>query len=90
MGKKIGIILALEGLEPLEGEPARLEEFYDLGVRMCSLTWNGATPFSCGVGVSTDSGLTPLGRNVVQMAEAYGMILDLSHLGWKVSRMYWR
>ncbi len=80
-GRKIGVILALEGLEPLEGEPARLEEFYALGVRMLSLTWNGANPFASGVGVPVDNGLTPLGRTVVQMVEEFGMVLDLSHLG---------
>ncbi|HHW11977.1 MAG TPA: hypothetical protein GXX33_03115 [Firmicutes bacterium] len=82
-GKKIGVILALEGLEPLEGELSRLEEFYEAGVRMFSLTWNGANPFACGVGVPEDRGLTPLGKAVVRMAEERGMILDLSHLGRK-------
>ncbi len=82
-GEKIGVILALEGLEPLEGELSRLEEFYEQGVRMLSLTWNGANSFACGVGVAADSGLTPLGKAVVQMAEERRMILDLSHLGRK-------
>lgn len=82
-GGKIGVLLALEGLEPLEGEPARLEEFSAAGVRMIALTWNGANPFACGVGVPVDSGLTPLGRTVVRLAEELDLILDLSHLGRK-------
>lgn len=80
-GGKVGVLLALEGLEPLEGEPDRLEEFFALGIRMLSLTWNGANPFACGVGVPVDSGLTPLGRTIIRMAEDLGMFLDLSHLG---------
>ncbi len=79
--RKIGIILALEGLEPLEGKLARLEEFYLLGIRMISLTWNGGNPFASGVAVPEDPGLTPLGKKCVECAEALGMILDLSHLG---------
>ena len=82
-GEKIGVLLALEGLEPLEGELSRLEEFYEAGVRMLSLTWNGANPFACGVGAPNDSGLTPLGQAAVRMAEERGIILDLSHLGRK-------
>ena len=82
-GRKIGVILALEGLEPLEGKLSRLDEFYEQGVRMLSLTWNGINAFACGVGVPNDSGLTGLGRTVVQMAEERGIILDLSHLGRK-------
>ncbi|HEY8392960.1 MAG TPA: membrane dipeptidase [Capillibacterium sp.] len=80
-GGKVGVLLALEGLEPLEGKPARLEEFYALGVRMIALTWNGANPFACGVGVPVDSGLTPEGRTAVRLAEELGLLLDLSHLG---------
>ncbi|NLW55488.1 MAG: membrane dipeptidase [Firmicutes bacterium] len=80
-GGKIGIILALEGLEPLEGKLARLEEFYTLGIRMLSLTWNGMNPFASGVAVREDPGLTPLGKECVERAESLGMILDLSHLG---------
>ena len=77
------MILALEGLEPLEGELSRLDDYYEQGVRMLSLTWNGANACACGVGVPNDSGLTGLGKAVVKMAEERGMILDLSHLGRK-------
>lgn len=82
-GQKIGVLLALEGLEPLEGKLSRLEEFYEQGVRMLSLTWNGENAFACGVGVPNDIGLTRLGKAVVKMAEERGMILDLAHLGRK-------
>jgi membrane dipeptidase len=80
-GEKVGVILALEGLEPLVGDLVRLDEFYKLGIRMLSLTWNGANPFACGVGVSEDTGITVLGRALVKAVEERGMILDLSHLG---------
>ena len=80
-GEKVGVILALEGLEPLAEELTRLEEFYELGVRMLTLTWNGANPFACGVGAPEDTGLTALGKALVEAAEERGMILDLSHLG---------
>jgi membrane dipeptidase len=80
-GEKVGVILALEGLEPLAGDLTRLGEFYEQGVRMLSLTWNGANPFACGVGVPEDTGLTALGKALVEVVEEKGMILDLSHLG---------
>lgn len=80
-GEKIGIILALEGLEPLEGKLSRLQEFFTLGIRMVSLTWNEKNSFASGVSVPKDPGLTPLGKKCVENAEELGLILDLSHLG---------
>lgn len=77
-GEKIAVLLALEGLEPLEGDKNRLEEFYSLGVRMATLTWNHANPF--GAGVLANGGLSSVGMNVIQRMSSLGMALDLSHL----------
>jgi len=79
---KLGVILALEGLEPLEGKVQRLIEFYQLGVRIISLTWNWDNPFASGVNCERDSGLTALGRTAVRLAEELGYIVDLAHLGY--------
>lgn len=80
--RKLGVILALEGLEPLEGQVERLADFYRLGVRVTSLTWNWGNPFASGVSCEPDAGLTLQGRRVVHLAEELGFILDLSHLGY--------
>lgn len=80
-GGKIGIILAMEGLEPLEGELSMLNEFFELGIRMISLTWNWENQFASGVLAQNDLGLTALGKQAVKIAEDLGIILDLSHLG---------
>ena len=80
--RKLGVILALEGLEPLEGKAERLVDFYQLGVRVTSLTWNWGNPFASGVSCESDPGLTVQGREVVHLAEKLGLILDLSHLGY--------
>lgn len=80
--RKLGVILALEGLEPLEGQVQRLVEFYRLGVRVISLTWNWDNPFASGVNCEQDSGLTALGREAVRLAEQLGYVLDLAHLGY--------
>lgn len=82
-GGKTGIILAMEGLEPLEGELSRINEFFELGIRMISLTWNRENQFASGVNAKKDWGLTALGKQVVKIAEDLGIILDLSHLGKK-------
>lgn len=80
---KVGVILALEGAEPLEGDLRRLEEFYQRGIRIISLTWNWANPFAFGTSCQSDHGLTLLGRDLVYRAQKLGLLLDLSHLGPK-------
>jgi len=81
--RKVGVILGLEGLEPLEGKIDRLEEFYQRGIRLFSLTWNLRNQFAFGVGCDTDQGLTELGKKLVTYAEQMGFFLDLAHLGYK-------
>ena len=80
-GGKIGALLALEGAEPLEGNPELLDIFYHLGVRALSLTWNHRNPFADGVGEeSAAGGLTRAGRALVESVSRKGIILDLAHL----------
>lgn len=80
---KVGVLLALEGAEPLEGDLRRLEEFYQRGIRVISLTWNWANPFAFGTSCQSDYGLTLLGRELVYRAQKLDLLLDLSHLGPK-------
>lgn len=78
--KKTGVILGLEGAEPLEDRLDNLEKLYARGIRIFSLTWNHPNSFACGSGCRDDSGLTRLGREAIRLAERLGMLLDLSHL----------
>ncbi len=41
---KVGVLLYLEGLDMLEGEPGLLRCFYAMGVRGAALTWNRREP----------------------------------------------
>lgn len=76
--KAVGLLLALEGLEPLEGDEGLLDEFYSMGIRLFTLTWNHANPF--GAGVLSQGGLTRRGFAVIRRARELKMVVDLSHL----------
>jgi membrane dipeptidase len=76
---RIGLLLALEGVEPLGYDPWLADIFWELGVRMVSLTWNRRNPFADGLGEVGDGGLSGLGRELVQRLAGLGAILDLSH-----------
>ncbi len=78
---KIGILLALEGAEPIGDGIELLHLFYRLGVRMLGFTWNQRNTLADGIDESgTGGGLTRYGREVLAEASRLGMILDVSHM----------
>jgi len=75
---RLRLMLSMEGVEPLEGDPAAFEEWYERGVRTASLTWNQANEFAGGIETPTQ-GLTDRGRALVRRFGELGVILDLAH-----------
>lgn len=78
---KPGVMLTMEGADPLVDDLSLLEVFYSLGVRMIGLTWNGRNAFADGLKVGPKpSGLTDLGRELVHRMGELGIVLDLAHI----------
>jgi membrane dipeptidase len=75
---RLRLILAMEGVEPLEGDPGAFDGWYARGVRSASLTWNDANDFAGGV-ASPRQGLTLKGRALVRPFGELGVVLDLAH-----------
>lgn len=82
----IGAILSLEGGEALEGNLSAIWMYYQLGVRLITLTWNWANEISDGIMESRGGGLTQFGREAVSMMEQLGILIDVSHLS---ERGFW-
>lgn len=76
---KTAAILTVEGGRVLGGKLERVQELYDDGVCMMTLTWNGENEIGKG---STDQnfGLKPFGIDVIKEMERIGMTIDVSHL----------
>jgi microsomal dipeptidase-like Zn-dependent dipeptidase len=81
-----GAILAIEGGDPLEGKPDRVDEFYHLGVRMITLVHyrnNELGDIMMGWGGKkvdpVAKGLTPAGRKVLERMQGLGMVVDVAH-----------
>lgn len=81
--KERAAILAVEGSRALGGKLERVEEFYQKGIRLMTLTWNGRSEVGDGCMVTQAGGLTSFGEAVVAKMEALGMIIDVSHLSEK-------
>lgn len=77
---KIGALLTLEGLDPVIGDSLYLKTLYHLGVRSVGFTWNQANLAADGVGEPRGAGLTEWGKEVVDICNNMGMMLDVSHL----------
>ncbi len=80
LGDRIGIILHLEGCEPLQ-EPEDLEIFYNLGVRSIGITWNFDNKYASSCMSLKDYGLTGSGMDLVRLANKLSVMVDLSHAG---------
>lgn len=84
--KKNGIMSALMTIEEgqvCEGDIKKLQEFYDLGVRMMTFIWNHKNALGAPaepVHDTSGGGLTDLGISFLDTMEQLGIIPDVSHL----------
>jgi membrane dipeptidase len=76
--ERIGLILSMEGVEALEGEPDAFADFWEQGVRLAGLTHNPPNAFAGGIN-SPEQGLTELGRRLVDDLAERGAVIDLAH-----------
>lgn len=77
-GYPVGVILLIEGCDLLDSA-TEMRTWFERGVRMASLTWNGVNRFASG-SFGDQRGLKAAGRELLGVMESLGMILDLSHL----------
>jgi membrane dipeptidase len=81
----LAVIFHFQGVDPLEYEPALIEAFWRLGVRIVQLAYNRRNPLCDGCQEPRDAGLSSLGRRMVAELNRLGMIVDVSHTGWRSS-----
>jgi len=81
---RIGLLITMEGVEPLGSDIHLLRAFYELGVRCIGLTHvrrnlagDGGLLASTG---SSPQGLSRFGRTVVDACEELRILIDLAHL----------
>ena len=86
---KCAVLFTVEGGAAIGDDLNRIRVLYDAGVRMMTLTWNGANAF--GGGADAPGKLTPFGKSAISLMEKLGMVVDLSHasdpLFWSVAEI---
>jgi membrane dipeptidase len=96
-GGSPGCILAIEGGDPLAGNPDRVNQFYEVGVRLitlihynnnqlgdCMKNWAGMNPGP------RNNGLTRAGRAVIERMQELGMVVDVAHADASEPGRTWR
>ena len=88
---KLYAFWGVEGMEALNGDPAGLDQYADLGARLGMLTWNEENALATGAKGDPDKGLTEAGKAVIRRMEDRNMLVDVSHLNdggfWDVMRL---
>ena len=75
-----GAILAVEGATPLETDPNRIDELYDLGVRLITPMHKKINLIGdIMTAVPSNGGLTAVGQQMVERMVSLGIIVDIAH-----------
>jgi membrane dipeptidase len=78
---KIAALMGIEGGHAIEDSLPTLREFYRLGVRYMTLTWNNSNHWAdAGRGEKKHNGLSDFGKEVVREMNRLGMLVDVSHV----------
>ena len=81
---KIAALMGIEGGHAIEDSLPTLREFYRLGVRYMTLTWNNTNNWAdAGRGEKKHNGLSDFGKEVVREMNRLGMLIDVSHVSDK-------
>src|SRR5260221_2591537 len=81
---KIACLMGIEGGHAIENSLPTLREFYRLGVRYMTLTWNNTNDWAdAGRGDKKHHGLSDFGTEVVREVHRLGILVDVSAVAAK-------
>src|SRR5260370_7182708 len=73
-----------KGRQAIENSLPTVREFYRLGVRYMTITWNNTNDWAdAGRGERKHNGLSDFGKEVVREMNRLGMLVDVSHVSDK-------
>jgi membrane dipeptidase len=82
---KAAIIMGTQNAVHIDDKLENVEELYKLGMRVIQLTYQEKNSFGAGCGADRNIGLTKLGKELVRKMNDIGMLVDLSHCGYKTT-----
>ena len=82
---KLAIVLHFQGTNPVEGDIKLIEVYHRLGIRHMLMAYNMKNLVGDGCMERTDDGLSRFGVALVQEMNRVGMIVDVTHTGYRTS-----
>jgi membrane dipeptidase len=78
-------VLAIEGGHAIRYDITKLREYYDLGARYMTITWNNSIGWAVSAqdARSATVGLNAFGQQVIRTMDSLGMLIDVAHTGIK-------
>lgn len=87
---KLAVLMGIEGGHSIENSLGILRQYFALGVRYMTLTWNNSNGWADSSGdlddpdvAHTERGLSEFGEEVVREMTRLGMMVDVSHVSQK-------
>jgi membrane dipeptidase len=82
---KFGIILNFQNTTHIGADLDKLDFFYQLGIRQIQMTYNDLNLVGTGCTERVDCGLSRFGLKVVERMNKLGILVDVSHSGYRTS-----
>ena len=79
--QRTAIFFGFQNPSPIEDDIRLLEIWHRLGIRFMQLTYNNQSLLASGCYENDDTGLTRMGREVIQEMDRLGIVIDMSHSG---------
>lgn len=83
---KLAVAFHFQGTNPLQSDADMIEPYYRLGVKHMLMAYNQKNAVGDGCYERHDGGLSKFGRIVVREMNRVGMLVDLSHTGYRTCR----
>jgi membrane dipeptidase len=82
---RLGLLFHIQDTRSLEDRLEAVQVLFDLGVRHLGLTYNSRNSVGDGCTEPEDAGLSRFGRSLVAEMNRVGMVVDLSHGGYRTT-----
>lgn len=83
---RTAIFFGFQNPSPIEDDIGLIEICHQLGIRFMQLTYNNQSLLATGCYEEDDTGLTRMGRQVVEEMNRVGMVVDMSHSAERSTR----
>ena len=76
---RTAVFFGFQNPSPMEDDIGLIEIFHTLGARFMQLTYNNQSLLATGCYEKEDTGITRMGRQVIQEMNRVGLVIDMSH-----------